>query len=35
MGKYDDYDWDELPAEAKAAALTLGTFLPLYDQCCD
>lgn len=22
--KYDDYDWDELPAEAKAAAEVLG-----------
>jgi hypothetical protein len=26
-GKYDDYDWDELPAEAKAAATTLGTYV--------
>eukprot|EP00977_Amphora_coffeiformis_P015903 scaffold4786_cov198-Amphora_coffeaeformis.AAC.15 len=23
-GKYDDYDWAELPAEAKKAAQTLG-----------
>ena len=24
MGKYDDYDWDELPPEAKTACMTLG-----------
>lgn len=30
-GKYDDYDWDELPEEAKQAALTLGYTKEIWD----
>eukprot|EP00558_Chaetoceros_sp_UNC1202_P003408 CAMPEP_0197246526 /NCGR_PEP_ID=MMETSP1429-20130617/15270_1 /TAXON_ID=49237 /ORGANISM="Chaetoceros sp., Strain UNC1202" /LENGTH=70 /DNA_ID=CAMNT_0042707201 /DNA_START=78 /DNA_END=290 /DNA_ORIENTATION=+ len=30
-GKYDDYDWDELPADAKKAAKTLGYTKDLWD----
>ena len=30
-GPYDDYDWDELPAEAKKAAEVLGYNKQLWD----
>lgn len=32
MTKYDDYDWEELPAEAKAAAAVLGFTQKLWDE---
>jgi len=31
MGEYDDYDWDELPADIQAAATTLGYTKELWD----
>ena len=30
-GKYDDYDWDELPADIQAAAKLLGYTKKLWD----
>eukprot|EP00979_Chaetoceros_neogracilis_P002064 scaffold371_cov268-Chaetoceros_neogracile.AAC.11 len=40
MAKYNDYDWDELPAAAQAAAIALGFNKELWDadkepDCCD
>eukprot|EP00542_Grammatophora_oceanica_P020026 CAMPEP_0194026990 /NCGR_PEP_ID=MMETSP0009_2-20130614/1231_1 /TAXON_ID=210454 /ORGANISM="Grammatophora oceanica, Strain CCMP 410" /LENGTH=67 /DNA_ID=CAMNT_0038665909 /DNA_START=85 /DNA_END=288 /DNA_ORIENTATION=+ len=32
MGKYDDYDWDELPKEVQAAATTLGYNKKMWDK---
>ena len=32
MGKYDDYDWDELPPEAKTACMTLGYNKTVWDE---
>lgn len=31
-GKYDDYDWDELPADVKAAAQKLGYNQKYWDK---
>ena len=31
-GKYDDHDWDELPADAKKAAEALGYNKSLWDK---
>eukprot|EP00814_Leptocylindrus_danicus_P009110 CAMPEP_0116031480 /NCGR_PEP_ID=MMETSP0321-20121206/17536_1 /TAXON_ID=163516 /ORGANISM="Leptocylindrus danicus var. danicus, Strain B650" /LENGTH=73 /DNA_ID=CAMNT_0003506607 /DNA_START=87 /DNA_END=308 /DNA_ORIENTATION=+ len=31
MAKYDDYDWSELPADAKKAAETLGYDKKMWD----
>ena len=32
MGKYDDYDWDELPCEVKEACETLGYNKEIWDK---
>jgi len=32
MAKYDDYDWNELPADAKAAAEKLGYNKKIWDK---
>jgi len=31
-GKYDDYDWNELPEDAKKAAKTLGYDKKMWDK---
>eukprot|EP00574_Skeletonema_japonicum_P006660 CAMPEP_0201714626 /NCGR_PEP_ID=MMETSP0593-20130828/1024_1 /ASSEMBLY_ACC=CAM_ASM_000672 /TAXON_ID=267983 /ORGANISM="Skeletonema japonicum, Strain CCMP2506" /LENGTH=67 /DNA_ID=CAMNT_0048203917 /DNA_START=22 /DNA_END=225 /DNA_ORIENTATION=+ len=31
MGKYDDYDWEELSAEVQAAAAALGYNQKIWD----
>ncbi|CAB9517617.1 expressed unknown protein [Seminavis robusta] len=31
MGKYDDYDWDELPKEVQEAATKLGFTKQMWD----
>lgn len=31
MGKYDDYDWDELPPEVKTVCETLGYNKTVWD----
>jgi len=32
MAKYDDYDWEELPADVKVAATKLGYTQAIWDK---